>query len=677
MLAMHPLATRPLAGGGGDLELKIPVHLKFNLGQSVAIRSGFFLAIGQENRLRIGAGLNLSIGQGISLKTKQRLLNIGQYYLNTQKSYQFDSNRNETIGLDGDFDVVVRIDGNDICACKLVEEISITRGENQASTCNLVLLEERGPIDLLKWLSKRIEVDIVSSKETVRIYTGTVDSTDTRFMTYRTAIQCSDNRERQNNALARSVVESIGYTCETVHGEFHDQSDEVVKRLSTVPASFEYDPMGIGYLTPWQPKTIADMVLDACEVYRTDISLKSLERGSVINKVKITIDVNYHLLRQREISQSFYSNLGVCDYARWGLPPKVESIRNASAGTGWAVGNMNITGLEPAGIYYCTGLNLWPYTLMWNPVSRRKTGETYKKDKDGKDVTDKDGNKVVDVTSIESQDFTMQYARSCLWDMSKRWVQGVTDRYEITLFNSPSFLAYEESETTLQASISPLDEKNEWGKDYKEIEQAPKDFVQIKDGDAYKEIARNSEEATKVRLVLINAGYTTMMSSHRNNTLTLETRFMPKVDTRHTHELDLPMFKGNAKVATLSHTLDLVNKKCTSEITYKFFINKSGDGGGLPIIMAKRPSKKFTDFKKQQQPLGTHLVLFDQDVEKSTEDFYGFIQKATDASNLGSIGVKFKVASADVDEKETDANIFKQEEKYDIAIPNNPIRIFI
>lgn len=580
----------------------------------------------------------------------------------------------QAIGV-GDYDLRARIGGIEIDICRLMDTVEISHAENQAYICDMVMREDIGEVDVYKWHGKPIEVEIVHDGGIMRVYQGIVDISKFNLPYGKRLISCSDRRKLMINSLPRSVIEAVGYTSKSAHGEFKDQFDEMSKRLETVPASFEFDANGTGYLTAWQPKAIPDRLIGNCVVYKREPRVEMAAVGRVVNKVHITVDNQFTRHLQRDRSYSFQSGYWVCQYQWWGMPPPVAGIKSAIEGAGWAMSNFMMDGLAKEGIYTC-GFN---QKIWWSPINRKINNVTNKKDPTGKDYTDTNGNPIRDSTSVTVTDYTMMYATNASWDASKRWKQNVDEKYSMTLQNAASIGRYGEIIEEVSYGVKH-EYESDWGENYKTAQPAPKGFIKMGNGDWYQDINNTNQGDFEATMrVAWHTAYTKMLASHRENTLQLEIKFLPELDLRHTHRIEHVNFTGNVKVSSFKHTFIIGSLVGQTEITYKFYQNAADNGTITPFFMPARPANREAVVDKKVIELGVHNFMLGEEVK--TDGISGFVTKTTHNAFPSTDpsyrtpeqrqGVAFVVHTPDIEKFSTDTLELEQKQAVEVNIPNN------
>ena len=672
MLAEHNITMPPEVTGTASGSL---LALAYQQGRT---GSGRLLALNLSTTLNwLGTGRLLGLCFRHGQTGVGRLLGLGLATAANPARRRFKGS--QTIGLsEADYDIVVRIAGLSVPMCELAETMTISHAENQSYLCDFVLRKARGLIDPHQWHGKPIEVDIVTDAETVRLYTGIVDIGRIEFPRRAVVLSCSDRRRLRNNALGRNFLNTVGYTSKSAHGEeFKDQDAELTARLETIPYSFEYDARGIGYLTAWQPKATPDFVMGPCFVYAREPAVTLAPVGRVVNQVNIKFENQYTRQLQRDLRYTFNSGMTVCEYEAQGLPPKTEQIAQAAKSTGWAFGSYEVEGLEKAGFYRCLYGN-----FFWSPVSSKVSGTKPKTDANGNPVKDQNGNNQVDVTSVTTNDYTKVYARNATWTASKRWVQNITEQFEIVLTNAPSIERYELIEENLSYGVQHKYEDNGWGKDY-QVPQTPIGHGILSNGDYYRDFDNiNQGEYAKTMQVALNTGYTKILSSHRQNMLDLQIKLMPHIDLRHTHRIEHPNFKGNVKVASFKHSFDMGSGLGKTEVQYRFY-QSARHGEITPPPVPSRPSYRGGFTASKQIYLRT-MNIPQNSVGNVADSYVGYITRTVQAAYhsqvLGTFaerreGVMFKVLTPEIEKESSDTGTAVQKTGYTVNIPNNPVEI--
>ncbi|EGY53152.1 hypothetical protein [Neisseria shayeganii] len=632
--------------------------------------SGPVIALGVKTRvLKNGGGALLALGVLQKSIVSGSLLALATRQSRTALQRCFKGS--QTLGLDGlDYDIEVRIGGMAVPMCELAENMSIRHAENQSYLCDFVLRKERGLIDPYQWHGKSIEVDVVTDVRRVRLYTGIVDIGRIEFPRRAVVLQCSDRRKLLNNAMPRSVLNSIGYTSSSAHGnEFKDQDEELRARLETIPASYEYDARGIGYLTPWQPKATADFVMGPCFVYAREPSVTLASVGRVVNQVKIKIENRYSRQLQRDLQYQFFSDCNVCNYGRYGLPPRTEMVTSAAKGAGWAIGNLVAVGLEKEGYYKCSGYR----EFIWRPVVTRTTSIRPRTDVSGNVVQDQNGNEVMDVASVSVADYTNMYAREASWKASRRWVQNITEVLEITLSNAASIGRYDLLEENMSYAVVHEYQDESWGRDY-QSPSAPEGFARLENGDYYRDIDNTAAgEYDKTLQVALHTAYTKILSSHRDNTLDLQVKMMPDIDLRHTHRIEHPHFKGNAKVYSFVHSFDMAAGIGKTDVTYKFY--QSADGGAIqPLNVPAR--KRYAGTPSGNRSIRLGSVLLPAGTVDNADQYQGQIMRQrTDRVGDYRETIMFKVITPAIEEGSTDTALVINAHAQNVSIPNDDVEI--
>lgn len=519
----------------------------------------------------------------------------------------------------------VQIGRNPVNLCSLFETATIQGGENEATVCSLVLkpFSERDvEIDLYQYSNLDLTIDAdFEGGQTVRVFTGLIDSlsADDLISGQKMTITATDARERKLNQQPRSWVQNIGYFSDLVFKkpeEYETQSDEVADRLSTVAASVEWFE-GRPFITPLRPNHVADFVMTDCDVFNSSpprLGLTSSERH--VNVAELTLQIQSHIAYQREMNFHFDSGYTICDYFTHGRPPSVDAIRQAATGAGWVITDFKTEKMKSnqwARCQYMSQENYWAGSKdeYINEAGRRQV-----------------------------DNYEEAHAQQAWWKAAKRWMQPVEEKYTIRLQNTGSIRRFGEQKRQYTLSLSNDLERLKDDANAKEIldwenwtqyEKPSKDFQQIQNG--YARWLNRIEAGTDGAIQCMMAQMAVdILKSHRD-TCTIETRFAPEIDLRHTVKVNMKRLQVHAKVSAFTHTIDFAAATGRSEFELAYFANGSGsDQGfavprlpnrGLPKFYEQAPSlKKLGTVRK---PLGAKVVANEEEAASLPRFYFGVL----------------------------------------------------
>lgn len=615
--------------------------------------SGSLLSFGFENSEKISGSL-LSMGFAKQEVFSGSLLTVGlsNEVIAKNATLEFLHSRHQSPFV-GDFSLRMTVNDKVIDLCRLAKELSITHGENESFVCYLTLQESVNrptqPIDLYEWYGKPIYIDCVTKSGEMRLYRGIVDSAELDFVSGKTKITCSDRRKRLLDKLSENEVKSIGYTSEAVHGKFDNLSDELEKRLTTIPASYEFDVYGNGYLNWWKPSSPSHTISD-CEVFYTQPQVRLAQVGQVVNRVDIELGYTYSRLRQRRIMYNYDSGLTACSngYIQY---PTLDGLIDAISQTGWVMGGGSLERAQRSGWVNCG-------TDGMRGINR--------------DAGDK---------SVMRGQF----------EALNRWTQNVRETYTISLINQASITRYEELSDRVSAQVSAEVDNEEWETletpKYEATERnyfeaffiaAPKfkgaDFYQATNGDWIGNLDHAQADFENAFKTLYHMAYTKMLASHRQNTFEADIKFMPDISLKQSHQINHQHFKGLVKVAGYTHTFDLETRHVQTHVRYKFFQNaEAADNLTLPTL----PNRIVPSFQTYSNyyPIRRVDLPKTADVEMAKGLVYqaDYINFKTQIYKL----IGWRIPTPEIEQQSTDADELASTQSYEVGLYSDDVHILI
>lgn len=559
----------------------------------------------------------------------------------------------------GDYQIRASIGGESVNVCELTDTLRIAHGENENYTCEFVLRKGSlrrapRPIDPYRWYARPISVWLSHSGGSLLIYRGFVDGVKLEPLKGTLTVKASDRRERMINALPKSTVKSIGYTSKAVHGEFADQLDELNKRLSTVPASFEFDLRGNGYLNPWQPQN-PTMTLTPCMIYQQDPVVDLAEARSVINETEVRLTFNYSRLLHRVLIYQMNVGINVCQYYAYGHLPTLPALHDAAGQTGWQLGGFDLEREAATGWYSCGGAG---GRLGWKrrPDSTEFVGGTF--------------------------------------EMLKRWTQPVSETYVLTLRNRASIARYELGREEISYTAAAEPTVKDWGggrygphadglkyrvvtgdRFFADAAGMPRiggaEMAVAANGDRYFNDDGNGRVLPDALQTAYWTAYVKMLSSHRQNTVQVQAKLLPHISIRHSHRIQHSHFNGVAKVARFEHTFDFKTKRGSTAVQYRFFQN--GVNGSLTQL--SEPPRPQPSFPQRDKYLWLGKAEIDEkaDVNK----YWGMIYRRFPPKHGSRLfkPLVLRIRTPEIERQSTDTAQLEQAQVQEVGIPNNRIEM--
>lgn len=618
-----------------------------------------------------------------------------------------------TFNLNSDYFVLIYIEG-ELVSCDVCESISITRREREAALATLVLQEQKGTLDFMKYHGKRIEIGIQHAKGVTPLFVGKIDEPTFRIFDRRAVLKCSDMRTQRIENMSKAEISKIGFYSDIAFN--HDEPSNAVeleRRLDTIPASYEFDKTGKGRLTEWKPKENADFEIGDCGIYKREPTFSVLPVGRVVNSVLIKFRNNYKRLHQYDLKQSYRGSQDPCKYNKYHhvLNPRRTSVETALSGTGWRYRILSSAGLPRQGKYLCSiGGDAY---VFWKPAqgSVETNGKT---------------------TKINSEVYQDDFITSATWILSKRWVQNIQQSIELTIKSDASIKLYglNQRTDTYNSETDYDDKEFTEGAAYKQPEKGGtpsynkvRGFVNDgmfrwgwsnaddstgADGQIWssganggqgvnnnwngqdydfstKDQTRDSKDYQEVFTYAINKAKTSIYASHRENILTLEMPFFPDVDLHHTLAVNAKFFTGNVKASAVTHTFDIASKTAETTIEGKFY--KGFKGVNQTPVYNPRFEKfkgykgfKDNEYYQYSMHIVPRLIEQNQRLLKQYMDEGGFLMRQKNDLPVGSVGsqleeYKFVVHTPEIPKEYTDAYKYKNESTANIDIPDDAVEL--
>lgn len=559
------------------------------------------------------------------------------------------------------FNIAVLIDGKEINICDLRNTIKITQAVNSSRIAELAIAADCGLLDFYKYASKKLDIIYSSKSDTRTLYSGIVITQKLDKSSNVFNLTASDEKLNKIDNLQQSTIENIGYFCRDLFNEELTKKDEFSKRIESIPADYYFDNDGNFILTPWQPKTTADIVLDSvnnkCDILSLNFSVANI--NEIVNKIEIKFNYNYYRFIQRDLIARYapmYGSMGsfspefVRIVTTYGVVPvpRIDTVLNTINGAGWTVGKF----------YY-------------EHIGDLSSG-------------------VLGGISILDRESYVMYAD---WTISKRWVQNVQEEYNITIKNDESIAFFNEKKEEISFNLrQPENEelKSDWI-DYPCYFAPPSGSVRVNSDWIQPESDIDRQRYAVAIQYALNVAKTKIYYSHFNNELQAEVVFNKDIELQHTIGINNVEFSGNAKVLSIEHNFDLSKKYATTKIKANWFKGFVGDNIRqpervvLPVVSQPQGVITFRNswYKKYSSNLPTMSLgggglEKDYCVEKNGYDNqYGYILEENIANANATIGrvspVKFAIKTPDIEKEMTDGLTATKEIEQDLSIPNTPV----
>jgi len=596
----------------------------------------------------------------------------------------------------------------------LVGDLTITRGENEASLLDFTIMPAKGQQDIIEYQGWDIIVDYTDNvtRKSSRIYTGKIDIPEVDLISGLITYRCTDNRKEILNSLSRSKVEQIGYWSDDLFGDVEDQAEEIERRLETVQQSLDADRYGVMRLTSWTPNTIADIVFDDSSIYRRKPTISVISRGRVVNEVKIDLEFQYQRLRQRERDYNFapFSTNSLCAYFTLATPPRKEMIRAAIDSAGWHYRGLELTdSLCSAGsLYNC---KIFGAGYVYYPCGYYEgyyRDKTYlERQEDGSLVS----KPVLDANGAVKQEFVRTsytqtnhlYAHSATWTAAKRFSQSISEQVTLTVSAPKSIEQYgkvsKEISAGVRAEYDQIDDvENIDNYQYPllpDYEISNGYVVNVKTGSRTSLSVAKSNPSTYFWPVSANGDYvidlsgvddgssrwgntfqavvnraiTEIAKSHRNNVVSIEVPIQPDIELTNTVETSGNWVQCKGKVAAIRHTINMTDREAYTEIDIKLSRIRGNGGYSWTINSDQVRPQSRGDSASSVSPINlpiTYIAAGDE----ITEADKGLIVKTGSKKPTA-----FVVDTPEIEEYSRDTREYVAEHTVNIDLRNDPLTI--
>lgn len=567
MLSTSSLNTFLLATGGGDGGGELVRLLELSQSVTSRIETGRFLALAQSVSGSEKYAYETGVSQTVNAIAGGHLVAITQQVLGD--AWFRPMHGQHSIGFDGEnYTIRVFVGGKEVDPCHLLKTCEISYSENEAATASLFVKEDCGLIDLYKFYNQRIQIFAQSKTYIYPLFDGVVDTPEIDLLARSRMLTATNDRNGSIEKLSNEALSQIGYWCESVFGEMENytsQNAQLADRLSTIPASFDFNANGQGVLSSWLPKNQPDWVLHNCDCYARNSSFKLNPATGIVNRAEVRVYHQYERLFHREVAFSYVYNGYTSDFEfvlnvpHEGPPPTFNDVFSAATGAGWLVGNFRSKGTPPSGWYGNIYFNAAEYEYEYQP-----TGES-----------DRNGNPIVNVVQVAKTSLHDLYAMSASWTAAKRWKQSIEESYDLVIQNSASMRIHgtrtEKFSYTIKHDASKSKLAARWGNEKKYSRPEGKqmdngDYVVLLDNVLPNEYSRAME-------CIYNVVYTKILETHRNNELSLCVKFAPKISLADTVGIDTNRYVGHVKIMSYVHKFDFMALLGATELVGANFSN--------------------------------------------------------------------------------------------------------
>jgi len=537
------------------------------------------------------------------------------------------------------WDIIVLVDGRDISA-DLTGQVIIDAGRSSARTVefNVIL---SGAVNPAAWTGKQVTVDYVQNNGAVwRRFTGVIESPEYDVQTRILHCICTDNLQRIVDGYTNKQLDDLvsGYWSEDIFNPENKGWDYLQDVLKTVDKSVELSSDRQLQSNSLQNKPIADHLFDDTLVLDGSTTIQLANLNQLTNRIDITLDSRYkRLFRQQQQIIWIYPKSFCQSFIAPVTFPNQSLVQAAVEDAGWHFNSASLTPIWPTGFYSCYG-------------------------------------RVVGFTNNFS-DGIRGFNASC----ELHWQQTITESIKVTVKSQQSIDAYGESLVSdSRAAIDMDTQYPQWGTKGDDYTVTPSGMVADGAGNDRVNDADNGRIKTAFD-TLVNSALTTILQSHRQNTVTFNLPLSPYIELSQTLQISDAEITAKGIVQRFTETYDFDKGSAITAITLS--LSQGASGADITInTLPSAPGRSLITGPSIRNSivLDTHIG---GDVVSPKEDnsFTGVVTNISppfpgaNVYNGGSVSLKIPFPAID-DANRLDANTTIKQD-INITIPDNILTI--
>lgn len=430
---------------------------------------------------------------------------------------------------------VVRVDGEDISTL-LTGRITVSAAEGEARIAEFEIQPPLGPLTLPSWVGAVVEIDFAEQDSaglpinSARIFTGVIDEPEYDFSTGIVSFSCTDQLQQVVRNATREWIDTNveGVYTEIITGEPRDNLEYADARLATVPRSLDLDAYQQARVYEWNTSDEPLITLTENEILYESLRLKMASRGDIQNDVKIGFRYRFPRLRARVASATFGGDIGAYTPQALDIPSRAIIEQACLSIPAWTMlGEINYVPIDP-GSYGGGG-----------------------------------GTIAIVVGPMDAPNLALGF--SARW--ASRWVQTVTEEYELNIVSQPSIDTV--GRATRELTGSSLDVQFDSAGWLNDPSPSPALTYPIPVGDVsldYGQAGKNDRAAAETAIVVSVAQATKqLLASHRITRIGAKVLLFASIDLDKRIEFDTAGLQAEGKVYRFTHSMDIESGQADTE----------------------------------------------------------------------------------------------------------------
>jgi hypothetical protein len=610
----------------------------------------------------------------------------------------------------------------------IVGDISIEQEEDASAIASFTFLPSSGSIDPLVYVGKEVLITYHQYGDDGTLYLSKIRFTgkvadvkwdpDTRSI----SVSADTQLPAKFNAMSKENIASFigGLWSKYVWSDEDDKSGWTYaqERLSTTENCLYTDEYGIVRMVSFLAKRsggtiVPDFVFTDNERFHESLTLEYAQRSEMTNKVVAEVSYAYQRLRQREVSFRWHTSEDACAFLRWPgnwqlcQRSMVESA--ATSGTWVAISPITYQPVWAAGCYSCTppgggqpGSPIGSDVICWNigTVQGFVNGSPTSVDPATGKETSNEGfayDYVIDASFL---------CNGASWRAAARWVQDVTENYEMVIKCSDSISAIGEVTSTEEYNLQNEEEHPAWENSITPFKPSlPAGYKRMpgNTGDVYVNVDESAKEGTLNRAefeeaqnVILASTRGDILRAHRLTTVSLKIPFHPSLDLSHTVKVDTPYLVAEGKVRSLKDLLSVETGEASTEVVLAISRhNGSGIYEDSELSPIERPEPTEEDTIPSTVTLHTYKggrdlsPVYDEEAQTTWEGFLTNYLDSMVAPDWSANPVKnpliasrtypysFVVRGPTIDEEHTTSTEVAASQSYEVVVPEDTLELTV
>lgn len=479
---------------------------------------------------------------------------------------------------------------------RLTGSISVDLEEDAAAIATFSLKPLTGLIVLTDWVRASVEIQYVKTDNantpsevstSHTLFKGVVDVPSYDTTTKLTQFTCTDELQKVFEDMTTAQIDSVvgGFWSDQVFSGDTDKWSYALDRLSTQPYSLDMDVNNVLVKTAWAAKAVPDLTYNAAAIVDQSLSVDLAKSRQITNDVTIELEYAYDLFKERKVkygwavSPSIFSCIDGVYYAH--VYPSNSDIISAATQGGWVLASAPaFTPLPTSGFKTICGgqplifSNDHPEGVLSTSFTVVQRYNQFAKEKYTMRLSSPKS-----IDNLGSLKLTEAYSVSAeaSEEFSKAFNEVITDTLSYTVYGTTSGNSTKVSVD--YPTYLPLGNL--------QVFPGTQDIIYDVEGQL---TAGSRADFEEVVSVVQNLHKTTILNSHRSNSVTFSGVLEPSLNRALTLKVDTSNVQAQGKVTQVLHEVNIEEGSAISTVT----INVSkASGVGIPDV--ETPLDKTTE----------------------------------------------------------------------------------